>query len=160
MPEEIQMTPEGHRRLEETLHKERARRDEAVTTMSQTRDEENSLEDLGMQAGQPDLPGMEARILELEDALERAVIVDTPPAGAGEVVLGAVVVLHDQTHDRELKVQLVSGVEVSALAGGPAQVSDDSPVGRALLGRRAGESFEVELPGGTVQYGVREITGA
>lgn len=158
MPDDIPMTAEGRQRLEDSLQRERERRDEAITTMSQTRDEENDIEDVGMQMGQPDLPGIDARILELEDTLDRAVVVETP-ARAEAVGLGAVVVLRDRTHDRELKVQLVSGVEVSALADGPAQVSDDSPVGRALLGRRAGESFEVELPAGTVQYTVREITG-
>ena len=158
MPDDIPMTAEGRERLEDSLRRERERREEAITTMGQTRDEENDIEDTGMQMGQPDLPGIEARIQALEDTLDRAVVVEAP-AGTGEVVLGAVVVLHDQTHDRELRVQLVSGAEVSALVGGPTQVSDDSPVGRALLGRRAGESFEVELPDGAAQYSVREITG-
>lgn len=158
MPEDIQMTAEGKARLEDTLRQERERRDEALTAMSQLSDEEKSTEDLAPQAGQPDLPAMDVRIAELEDMLDRAVVVETP-AGAETVVLGTVVVLHDQTHGRELRVQVVSGVAVSALADGPAQVSDDSPVGRALLGRRPGEAFTVELPAGTVQYTVREITG-
>lgn len=159
MTDAIPMTAEGRERLEDSLRRERERRDEAITTAGQTRDEENDIEDTGMQMGQPDLPGIEARILELEDTLDRAVVVEAPPAGAGKVVLGAVVVLHDRTHGRDLRVQLVSGAEVSALAGGPTQVSDDSPVGRALLGRRAGESFEVELPDGAAHYSVREIAG-
>lgn len=158
MPDDLQMTAEGRARLEATLNQERARRDEALTTMSQLSDEEKSTEDLAPQAGQPDLPAMDVRIAELEEMLDRAVVVGAPQDTDGPVALGAVVALHDQTHGRDLQVRLVSGLEVSALADGPAEVSDDSPVGRALLGRRAGESFEVELPSGTVQYTVRDIT--
>ncbi|EYB67974.1 GreA/GreB family elongation factor [Deinococcus phoenicis] len=159
MAEELQMTAEGHQRLEETLQKERQRREDALRSLSVTLDDALDLEDRNLQAAQFDLPGMDARILELEDVLARAVIVEEPRGGSAEVSLGSVVVLQDTGHDRELRVQLVSAVEVDALAEGETQVSEDSPVGKALLGRRVGESFEVDLGSRRAQYTVKSIGG-
>ncbi|MEW6422775.1 MAG: transcription elongation factor GreAB, partial [Deinococcota bacterium] len=121
------MTAEGYRRLQETLEKERQRLEDATTSMAATLDDAMDLEDRSFQAAQYDLPTMEARILELEDVLARAVIVEEPQARDGGVALGSVVVLRDEQHDRELRVQLVSAVEVDALAEGATQVSEDSP---------------------------------
>ncbi|GMA13790.1 transcription elongation factor GreAB [Deinococcus metallilatus] len=160
MAEEIQVTAEGYRRLEETLQKERQRHEDALRSLADTLDDAMDLEDRNLQAAQFDLPGMEARILELEDVLTRAVIVEAAQDQPEQVALGSLVVLQDETHDREVQVQLVSAVEVDALAGGAAQVSEDSPVGKALLGRRVGESFEVELGSGPVQYTVRNIASS
>lgn len=157
MPDEIQVTAEGYRRLEEMLQKERQRRDDAVTSIAVTLDDAMDLEDRSLQAAQFDLPTMEARIQELEDVLARAVIVEAPQGQPGEVTLGSVVVLQD-AQGREMRVQLVSAVELDALAEGAAQVSDDSPVGRALMGRRTGDTFEVERGGETVQYTVGAIS--
>lgn len=156
MAEEIQMTAEGHARLQETLDKERQRREDAIANIAATRDEALNVEDRNLESAQIDLPSIEARILELEDVLARAVIVEAPP-GEGRVALGSVVVLHDEAHDREMRVQLVSAVEVDALADGPTQVSEDSPVGKALLGRGEGESFEVEVGSGHARYTVRSV---
>jgi len=100
---------------------------------------------------------MEARILELEDVLARAVVVQAAPDGGGQVALGTVVVLEEAGQGREMRVQLVSAVEVDALAGGATQVSDDSPVGQALLGRRVGDTFEVEQAERTLRYTVKSL---
>ena len=157
MAEEIPMTAEGYRRLQETLEKERQRLEDATASMAATLDDALDLEDRSFQAAQYDLPTMEARILELEDVLSRAVIVEETQAQDGAAALGSVVVLRDEQRGRELRVQLVSAVEVGALAEGATQVSEDSPVGKALLGRRVGESFEVDLGSSRARYTVKSI---
>ncbi|WP_034384568.1 GreA/GreB family elongation factor [Deinococcus sp. YIM 77859] len=159
MADEIQVTAEGYQRLQETLQKERQRLEDAVASMAATLDDARDLEDRSLEAAQIDLPSMEARIVELEDVLARAVIVDTPQ-NQDEVRLGSVVVLQDEQHHRELRVQLVSAVEVDALAEGATQVSEDSPVGQALLGRRVGDTFEVEVGAGRARYTVKGIAPA
>ena len=146
MAEEVQMTAEGHQRLQETLDKERQRRDDAM-----------DLEDRNLETAQIDLPSMEARILELEDVLARAVIVEGTPEEGGQITLGSLVVLRDDEQDRELEVRLVGAVEVDALAEGATQVSEDSPVGQALMGRRVGESFEVTQGGRQLRYTVKSV---
>ncbi|MFC4637252.1 GreA/GreB family elongation factor [Deinococcus hohokamensis] len=160
MPEELHVTREGYERLEQSLEKERQRREDTITSMATTVDDAMDLENRSLNAAQlhTDLSSIEARILELEDVLSRAVIVEEGDLPRDEVTLGSVVVLHDAAHDRELEVQLVSAVEVDALAGGATQVSDDSPVGQALLGRHRGEQFTVVLDAGEVTYTVRRIS--
>jgi transcription elongation factor GreA len=157
MAEQIPMTADGHRRLEETLQKERDRREAATETIAALRDDTGDIEDRNLETSQIDLPSMDARIFELEDILARAVIVEAPPEGDGQVSLGSVVTLQDEAQGRELRVQLVSAVEVDALAQGVTQVSEDSPVGQALRGRRVGEVFEVEIGDRRVRYTVKEV---
>ncbi|GBF07516.1 GreA/GreB family elongation factor [Deinococcus aerius] len=157
MAEEVQMTAEGYQRLQETLDKERQRREDAIAQIAATRDEAMDLEDRNLETAQIDLPSMEARILELEDVLARAVIVEAAPEQAGRVALGSLVTLHDEEHDRDLQVRLVSAVEVDALAEGATQVSEDSPVGQALLGRGVGETFEVDLGSRQARYTVKSV---
>lgn len=159
MPDEIEVTAEGYQRLEESLDKERQRLDAAVTSMAESLDDAMGMEDRNLEAAQfhQETPAIEARIQELEDVLDRAVIVEPQPGQTQAVKIGTVVTLQDEDHDRELQIQLVSAVEVDALADGAKQVSEDSPVGRAVLGRQAGESFEVEVGAGRVRYTVKAI---
>lgn len=159
MADQIQVTAEGYARLQTELQKERDRLEDSVRTLAASVDDAIDIEDRSLEAAQFNFPMMEARIQELEDVLSRAVVVDGVGERADEVVIGAVAVLHDRTHDRELTVQLVNAVEVNALAEGITQVSDDSPVGQALLGRRAGDTFSVELPSGAVEYTVQSLRG-
>lgn len=157
MAEEVQMTAEGYQRLQDTLDKERQRRDDAIAQIAATRDDAMDLEDRNLETAQIDLPSMEARILELEDVLARAVIVEGTPEEGGQITLGSLVVLRDDEHNRELEVRLVSAVEVDALAEGATQVSEDSPVGQALMGRRVGESFEVTQGERQLRYTVKSV---
>lgn len=157
MADQIPMTADGYRRLEETLHKERERREAATETIAALRDDTSDIEDRNLETSQIDLSSMDARIFELEDVLARAVIVEAPQDGENRADLGSVVVLADEEHGRELQVQLVSAVEVSALTEGVTQVSEDSPVGQALRGRGVGETFEVEVGERQVRYTVRSI---
>lgn len=159
MPDEVQLTREGYERLEQALEKERQRLEETITSMAITVDDAMDLENRSLNAAQfqQELPAIEARILELEDVLSRAVIVEEADLPRDQVAVGSVVTLEDAEHGREVQVQLVSAVEVNALTEGVTQVSDDSPVGKALMGRREGETFDVELEAGRVQYTVRSI---
>ncbi|UBV43576.1 GreA/GreB family elongation factor [Deinococcus taeanensis] len=156
MAEQIPMTADGYQRLEESLARERDRREAAIEQIAALRDEESNLEDRNLELAQIDLQTMEARVLELEDVLARAVIVEAPE-GEERVQLGSVVMLADEEHGRELRVQLVSAVEIDATADGPTQVSDDSPVGQAIKGRQAGDSVDVELADRTTRYVIRSI---
>ncbi|WP_221088486.1 GreA/GreB family elongation factor [Deinococcus aquaedulcis] len=162
MPDELHVTREGYERLEQALDRERQRREDNIASMAGTLDDATDLENRSLNAAQLHMerPGVEARILELEDALARAVIVDPGELPRDEVTVGSVVVLHAPDQHRELTVQLVSAVEIATLAEGVTQVSDDSPVGQALRGRHRGETFTVELDSGPVRYTVRRISVA
>ena len=81
---------------------------------------------------------LEARIRPLRDRLAHAVSVDESSVPEGEAAAGSIVKLEDDTGER-MEVELSS-------VGGPGRVSPESPLGRALLGRRAGDQVEVHAP--------------
>ncbi|AFZ66795.1 GreA/GreB family elongation factor [Deinococcus peraridilitoris] len=157
MAREVQVTREGYVRLEQALEEARRRRTEVTQQLSALLDDAMDLEDRSLQAAQNDTTSLDARIVELEDTLARAVIVDNHGENDGEILLGSIVVLHDDHHDRELRVQLVNHVEVTTLDEGITRVADDSPVGKALPGRRVGDSFEVDLGDHRMRYTVKSV---
>ena len=94
---------------------------------------------------------LEGRIIELEQLLAKAKLIDH---GRTDVVsLGSVVHLRT-SDDREYKYTLVGAFEAQPSAG---RISNESPVGKALLGRRAGELIMVSTPGGVKEYTILSI---
>lgn len=98
---------------------------------------------------------IEGEIQELQAVLDNAVILEAPAHGDGKRVvrLGSMVEV-ETDRGGVRKFQLVSTVEANSTAG---KLSDQSPVGRALLGRTEGDKVEVTTPGGVVLYTVRSI---
>ena len=98
---------------------------------------------------------IEGEIQELQAVLDNAVILEAPTHSDGKRVvrLGSTVEVESERGVR--KFQLVSTVEANSTAG---KLSDQSPVGKALLGRAEGEKVEVATPGGVVIYTVRAIS--
>ena len=94
---------------------------------------------------------LEARVEELEDQLGRAVVIEGH--SRTQVDLGATVTL--KSGSEALRVQLVSPVEVE-VASEPPHISDASPLGKALLGRKVGDTFRLEAGGRSTDY---EVTG-
>ena len=86
---------------------------------------------------------VEARIKELESLLENAEIIDEASMDAGVISLGSTVKVYDVEWDEELTYDIVGSNEADALKH---RISDQSPIGRALMGKHAGDSVEVELP--------------
>jgi transcription elongation factor GreA len=95
---------------------------------------------------------VEGRIQTLEAMIKSAMLIDTSPAASDAVRVGSTVVV--ATDDEEITYVLVGSAESDPAAG---RISYSSPVGRALLGARAGDEVEAQLPGGVVRYRVREV---
>lgn len=89
---------------------------------------------------------MEARIRQLEDILRRAQVIDSAASGNGKAVvtIGSTVVV--KLDGEEETYTIVGPVEARPREG---RISNESPVGKALLGRRAGEKFDITMPNGT-----------
>ena len=100
---------------------------------------------------------VEARIKELETLIENAVVVDENVQDASVVSLGSVVSLHDDDEDEDLVYYIVGSNEVS-----PAEhkISDMSPIGHALMGKRAGDKVTVEIPAGEIHFTVTDVARA
>lgn len=97
---------------------------------------------------------LEGRIAELEKTLANVVIVDEAELSTDTVDVGNKVVLQNKSTKKNITVTLVSGNEINIKE---MKISDDSPVGRAIFGRKVGETVEAETPAGIVKYKIIEI---
>jgi len=98
---------------------------------------------------------LEARIRELDDKLARSAVVDEYDVDTDAAVLGSVVKLRDVNRERQLTYTLVGEIEADFAAG---RISVTSLVGKALIGKQAGDTIEVEVPAGTLRFEVIEVS--
>jgi transcription elongation factor GreA len=96
----------------------------------------------------------EARIAELEEKLNRAEIIDVSKLSGDTVKFGATVTLVDEDTDEEKSYQIVGEIEADVRSG---RISISSPIARALIGKRVGESVEVTTPSGAKSYEILKV---
>jgi transcription elongation factor GreA len=136
------LTPAGKAALEAELARLVERREEVVRRISETRSEGDLSENAGYHQAREDQAHLEGRVQEIEAILRHAVIIDNRSTD-GSVRLGSTVVVEDEFG--EAAFTIVGPAEADPASG---RLSDRSPVGRSLLGRRAGDTVEAETPSG------------
>ena len=99
----------------------------------------------------------EARISELEELILNAVVVDESTVDTSIVSLGSVVTVYDVEFDEEIVYSIVGSNEVNPLEK---KISDQSPIGRALMGKREGDTVVIEIPSGTVHMEIKKVARA
>jgi transcription elongation factor GreA len=97
----------------------------------------------------------EARIKELEELIENAVIIDESNIDSSVISLGSTVKLLNKTVNAEFTYALVGSNEANPAEG---KISDQSPIGAALINKKAGDEITVEVPNGTLVMKVLEVT--
>ncbi len=100
---------------------------------------------------------VEARIKELEEMIVNAVIVDESKIDSTVISVGSTVKVIDKEFNEEIEYQIVCSNEANPLLG---KISDQSPIGKALIGMKSGDSISVETPGGLVHLKIEEVTRA
>ena len=100
---------------------------------------------------------VEARILELESLIENAEIIDESMMDARSISLGSVVKLLDEDFDEEITYSIVGSNQADPLEQ---KISDQSPIGRALMGKKAGERVVVSAPAGELHFRIMEVSRA
>ena len=154
---QVKLTREGYERLEQTLAHEQQRLTEATRILQEQMENSTDAEDTGLEEAKREKRMVEARIEELEDTLARATVIEGAE-NSGVVGLGATVDLSNDTAKREMTVKVVSAAEAVVRVGDIPRISEDSPVGQQLMGRREGEAFVVNLEGGKqVKYKVKAV---
>lgn len=153
MTREVQVTKEGRERLEANLKEERRRLEEATGILQELTVSSDDYEDSGLEDARQEKARLEARVDDLEDQLQRAVVIKDH--ARTQVDLGSVVTL--QSGNEELQVQLVSPIEAEIVGEDIPHISDASPLGKALLGRAVGETFEVTTGRRDAEYTVVSI---
>ena len=100
---------------------------------------------------------VEARIQELEALIENAEIIDETNMDVRSISLGSVVKLYDEDFDEEITYSIVGSNQADPLEN---KISDQSPIGRALMGKKAGECVTVTAPAGELHFKVLEVSRA
>ena len=95
-----------------------------------------------------------SRIAEYKNLLENAEIVDST-AGSGTISIGSRIRLLDVEYNEEEEYQIVGSQEANP---GTGRISDESPIGKALVGRKPGDVITVEAPGGSFAYKILDVT--
>ncbi|RIH83651.1 GreA/GreB family elongation factor [Calidithermus roseus] len=155
MPREVQLTRDGYERLLRELEQERERLSEATRILQELMESSDDYDDSGLEDAKREKARIEARISTLEDTLSRAAILEGSASKGDLVTLGAVVNLEDD-HGGKLQVRVVSPAEASVLEV-PMKISDESPMGKALLGRKKGEKLLLDTPKGKREFKIVSV---
>jgi transcription elongation factor GreA len=98
---------------------------------------------------------IEARIIEIEAMLKNVEIISDIKGNAKTIIVGVKVKLYDEEFDEEVEYHIVGSTESDPMNF---KISDESPVGRALIGHKVGDEIVVEAPGGEVKYKILGIS--
>ncbi len=139
----VRLTPEGFERLKATLQQEYQRLEEATKILQDLTGTSDDYDDSGLEDAKREKARIENRIDDLETQLDRAEIISQNDPN--RVDLGNVVTLNDVEAKREMRVQVVSPIEAGVLEGDVPKVSDESPLGRGLIGRNVGDEVTVTM---------------
>ena len=152
--DKVPMTIEGFQKLEAELHRLKGvERPRIIQAIAEARTHGDLSENAEYHAAKEQQGLNEARVAELEDKLSRADIIDVTKLSGDTVKFGATVKLVDEDTDEKVTYQIVGEYEASVKDG---KVSITSPIARALIGKRKGNSVEVATPKGARSY---EILG-
>jgi transcription elongation factor GreA len=151
--EKMPMLIEGQRKLEADLSRLKAERPEVIDAIEEARAHGDLSENAEYHAAKERQGQIEAMIGDIEGKLSRAMIIDPLTLSGDKIVFGATVTLIDED-DKPIRYQIVGETEADAKSG---RISYNSPLGRALIGRKVQEDIEVTVPSGDKYYQVSKI---
>jgi transcription elongation factor GreA len=153
--DKLPMTAAGHAALEaEFLHRQQVERPRIVAAISEARSHGDLSENAEYHSAKEAQSHNEGRIVELEDLLQRAEVIDVTKLNGATIKFGATVTLIDEDTEKESKFQIVGESEADVKSG---KVSITSPTARALIGKKAGDAVEVNTPGGGKSYEIVKV---
>ena len=149
------LTYEGLKRYEDELEELKVvKRKEVAQKIKEAREQGDLSENAEYDAAKDEQRDIEARIEELEKLLKNAEVVDEDEVDLDKISIGCKVKILDVEFDEELEYKIVGSTEANSLKG---KISNESPVGSALMGHKVGDVVEVETQVGVIQYKVLEI---
>ncbi|AXB76781.1 MULTISPECIES: transcription elongation factor GreA [Novosphingobium] len=151
--EKLPMLAEGYARLTAELKALREERPLIVDAIEEARAHGDLSENAEYHAAKERQGQVEAMVADLEDKVTRSLIVDPATLTSDKIIFGATVTLLDDD-DKPVKYQIVGPYEADARVG---RISYASPLGKALIGRKAEEEVEVTVPAGDKCYLVQKI---
>ncbi len=150
------LTYAGLKKYEEELHELKVvRRQEVAEKIKIAREQGDLSENADYDAAKEEQTEIEVRIAQLESLLKNAEVVTDDEYVAGKINVGCYVKLFDMEYDEEVEYHIVGSSEANSLEG---KISNESPVGAALMGHKVSETIEVKLPdGGSCEYKILDV---
>jgi transcription elongation factor GreA len=153
--EKVPMTAAGYNRLQEELrHLKSIERPAVIKAIAEAREHGDLSENAEYHAARERQSFIEGRVLELEDKISRAEVIDVSKLSGGAVKFGATITVADEDTDEETTYQIVGQDESDIKAG---LLSVSSPLARALINKTVGDMVEVPTPGGSKSYEVVKV---
>jgi transcription elongation factor GreA len=154
---EVMLTIEGLKKLEHELEQLKSvRRREVAERIKQAIEFGDISENSEYEDAKNDQAFIEGRILTLEKMLRNAKIIDDENIGTEVVSIGSKVLLKDLEYEDEFEYAIVGSIEADPSAF---KISNESPVGKAILGQSKGSIVEVNVPAGVLKYQIIDIMG-
>ncbi len=154
--EKVPMTAGGLAPLQDELKRLKSvERPAVIKAISEAREHGDLSENAEYHAAKERQGFIEGRIIELEDTIRRADVIDVSKLSGSTVKFGATVTVADEETDEETTYQIVGPYEADLNKN---RISVQSPIARALIGRSVGDSTEVRAPGGTKGYEIIEVS--
>ncbi len=152
---QILLTYEGIKALEKELEDlKTVERNKVAIELKEARAQGDLSENAEYDAAKDRQAEIETRIVEIEKMLKNVIVIDAEENGADVVKPGHVVKLKDHTFDEEVEYRIVGSTEADPVNG---KISNESPVGAAILGHQVGDVVEVDTDFGTDKYTILEI---
>jgi len=153
--EKFPITIAGHAALEaEFMRLQQVERPRIIQAISEARAHGDLSENAEYHSAKEQQSLNEGRIVEIEDMLQRAEVIDVSKLSGATIKFGATVTLIDEDTETEKVFQIVGDTEADVRAG---RVSVSSPTARALIGKKVGDSVEVNTPGGGKSYEILKV---
>lgn len=151
---EIILTQEGYNKLAEELRVLKGpRKMEVAERIKVAREFGDLSENSEYDDAKNEQALLEAKIIEIENTLRLAKVVDDD-VSTRKAGVGTLVTVHDYEFDEDISYGIVGATEVNMAEN---KISNESPVGKALIGKKKGEEVEVETPGGVMKYKILSI---
>lgn len=149
------MTAAGYNRLQEELKQlKTVERPAVIKAIAEAREHGDLSENAEYHAARERQSFIEGRVMELEDKIARAEVIDVSKLSGNVVKFGATVTLADEDTDEEITYQIVGQDESDIKEG---RLSITSPLARALIGKQVGDTVEVATPGGSKSYEIIDV---
>ena len=149
------LTYAGLKALEDELENLRVvKRKEVAGKIKEAREQGDLSENAEYDAAKDEQRDIEARIDELEKILKNVEGVVEEEVDLEKINVGCTILVHDDEYDEEIEFKIVGSTEANSLQG---KISNESPVGQALIGKKVGDVVDVETPAGNIRYTVLKI---
>ena len=149
------LTYAGLKKLEEELHDLKVvKRKEVAGKIKEAREQGDLSENAEYDAAKDEQRDIEARIEEIEKILKNAEVVVEDEVELDRINVGCKVKVYDYEFEEEMELKIVGSTEANSLEG---KISNESPVGKALIGKKVGDVVAVETQAGVIEYEVLKI---